>query len=439
MPAASAPTLDRARGVFDTLLVRDGAPVDLDSHVDRLVRDVEALTGAPVDRGALVDRIRAVTAGLPTARVRTVYDGTWRVTVEPITEPGEQHRTLAPRRVEGGLGAHKWADRRLVADAGGADDVLLVDTADQVLECGTANLFVVLDDRVVTPPLDGRILAGTVRARVLDLLRSHDVPVAEEAVTLSRLRRAVGAFTTSSVRGVQPVVDVVGVGTWPAGPMVRWVREHLDRPPDHPSYDVTSRDRARPSRVLVVDNYDSFTYNLAQRLRVLGAEVDVVRNDRTTVAEIAASDVSHLVISPGPGRPEDAGISVDVIRALGPTVPVLGVCLGHQCIAAAYGARVVRGHPVHGKRSLVHHDGLGAYAGLVAPFAGARYHSLVVTDPPADLRATARTGDGVLMGLRHASYPVEGVQVHPESVLTDVGDRILAAFLDQPQIPTAGS
>ncbi len=434
VPAASAPSLDRARGVFDTLLVRDGVPVDLDAHVGRLVRDVEALSGLPVDGPALAERIRADTAGLRTARVRTVYDGAWQVTVEAITEPGVQPRTLAPRRVEVGLGAHKWADRRLVADPDGADDVLLVDADDQLLECGTANVFVVLDDRVVTPPLDGRILAGTVRARVLDLLRGHDVPVAEEVVTLGQLQGAVAAFTTSSVRGVQPVVDVRGVGHWSTWAMAAWVRDHLDRPAVHPAYDVAGRDPERRARVLVVDNYDSFTYNLAQRLRVLGAEVEVARNDTTTVDEVAAAGFSHLVLSPGPGRPEDAGISVDVVRALGPTTPVLGVCLGHQCIAAAYGARVVRGHPVHGKRSLVHHDGLGAYAGLVAPFAGARYHSLVVADRPDGLRATARTGDGVLMGVRHAHHPVEGVQVHPESVLTAVGDRILAAFLDQPSL-----
>ena len=432
VPAASAPAPEHERGVFDTLLVRDGAAVDLDSHLDRLVRDVTALTGEPVDRAALAERLHAETAGVQTARVRTVFDGAWHVTVEPVTEPGVQCRTLAPRRVAAGLGAHKWADRRLVADSGGADDVLLVDAGDRVLECGTANVFVVLDDRVVTPPLDGRILAGTVRARVLALLRDHDVPVVEEPVTLTQLQQATAVFQTSSVRGVQPVVAVEGVGRWTTWEMARWVREHLDRPPVHPAYDVTGRERAWPARVLVVDNYDSFTYNLVQRLRVLGAEVEVVRNDRATVAEVAAGGFTHVVVSPGPGRPEDAGISVEVVRAVGATTPVLGVCLGHQCIATAYGGRVERGRPVHGQRSLVHHDGRGVYAGLVAPFAGARYHSLVVTDLPDVLRATAWTADSVLMGVRHARFPVEGVQVHPESVLTGPGDRILAAFLDQP-------
>jgi anthranilate synthase/aminodeoxychorismate synthase-like glutamine amidotransferase len=184
----------------------------------------------------------------------------------------------------------------------------------------------------------------------------------------------------------------------------------------------------------VLDNYDSFTYNLAQRLGTLGAEVDVVRNDRATVEELlaraGARDFSHLVVSPGPGRPEDAGISVPAVAALGGLVPVLGVCLGHQCIGQAYGASVVRsGRPVHGRRSLVHHDGRGVYAGLGAPFAAGRYHSLIVTGLPDDLLATAYTGDGVLMGLRHRTLPVEGVQLHPESILTDLGDVLLGSFL----------
>jgi anthranilate synthase/aminodeoxychorismate synthase-like glutamine amidotransferase len=184
--------------------------------------------------------------------------------------------------------------------------------------------------------------------------------------------------------------------------------------------------------IVVVDNRDSFVHNLARYARELGHETIVVRCDAVSVDDVAALGPSHIVLSPGPCTPDEAGVSVDLVRELGPSVPVLGVCLGHQCIATAYGGRVERGRPVHGKRSLVHHDGRGVYAGLVAPFAGARYHSLVATDLPDVLRSTARTADGVLMGVRHARFPVEGVQVHPESVLTALGDRILAAFLDQP-------
>jgi para-aminobenzoate synthetase/4-amino-4-deoxychorismate lyase len=192
--------------------------------------------------------------------------------------------------------------------------------------------------------------------------------------------------------------------------------------------------------VLVLDNYDSFTYNLAQRLGTLGAYVDVVRNDRATVDELMAGagdgTFTHLVVSPGPGRPEDAGVSVQAVAALGEVLPVLGVCLGHQCIGLAYGASVVRSRrPVHGRRSLVHHDGHGLYAGLAAPLAAGRYHSLVVTDLPDDLVATAYTGDGVLMGLRHRTFPVEGVQLHPESILTDLGDVLLAGFLGRAPSP----
>jgi para-aminobenzoate synthetase/4-amino-4-deoxychorismate lyase len=265
---------------------------------------------------------------------------------------------------------------------------------------------------------------------VLELLRASRIPVVERAVRVAELPSAMEVFTTSSIRGVQPVVGCAGVRSWGVGPLTAWVSERLDEPPYRPAT-PTRPDRAR---VLVLDNYDSFTYNLAQRLGTLGAEVEVVRNDHVPVEDLVAraegGDFTHLVISPGPGRPEDAGISVAAVAALGGLVPVLGVCLGHQCIGQAYGASVVRsGHPVHGRRSLVHHDGRGVYAGLGAPFAAGRYHSLVVADLPDDLVATAYTGDGVLMGLRHRALPVEGVQLHPESILTDLGETLLAAFL----------
>lgn len=186
--------------------------------------------------------------------------------------------------------------------------------------------------------------------------------------------------------------------------------------------------------VLVLDNYDSFTYNLVQYLGELGAQVSVVRNDATTVDAIAASAPERIVISPGPGRPEDAGITMAVIRELGPTTPVLGVCLGHQALGAVYGGAVVRApEPMHGKTSMIEHNGRGVFTGLAAPFLASRYHSLVVADEalPEDLEITARTQDGgIIMGLRHRRYPVHGVQFHPESILTGEGRRILRNFLE---------
>jgi anthranilate synthase component 2 len=186
--------------------------------------------------------------------------------------------------------------------------------------------------------------------------------------------------------------------------------------------------------VLVVDNYDSFTYNLVQYLGELGAEVKVVRNDAATLEEIAESGASQIVISPGPGRPEDAGVTMDTIRLVGHRTPILGVCLGHQAIGAVFGGSVVRAPvPMHGKTSMIVHDGRGVFSGLTAPFQASRYHSLVVSDvglPPV-LEVTARTEeDGIIMGLRHRSWPVHGVQFHPESILTDEGRRILRNFLE---------
>ncbi|HHC07585.1 MAG TPA: aminodeoxychorismate/anthranilate synthase component II [Actinobacteria bacterium] len=188
-------------------------------------------------------------------------------------------------------------------------------------------------------------------------------------------------------------------------------------------------------KVLVVDNYDSFTYNLVQYLGALGATPIVVRNDAIDVDEAERLDPDRVVVSPGPGRPEDAGISVEVVRRLGARVPVLGVCLGHQAIAVAYGGRVVRApRPMHGMTSEIDHDGGGVFRGLPRPFTATRYHSLCVDDLPEDLVVTARSDDGVVQGLRHRSHPVEGVQFHPESIMTDVGPRLLENFLAQSAI-----
>jgi anthranilate synthase/aminodeoxychorismate synthase-like glutamine amidotransferase len=186
--------------------------------------------------------------------------------------------------------------------------------------------------------------------------------------------------------------------------------------------------------VFVLDNYDSFTYNLVQYLGELGADVTVRRNDEVTVDEIVEMQPERIVLSPGPGRPEDAGIMMDLIRRVGEKTPVFGVCLGHQAIGAVFGGKVVRAAaPMHGKTSTIEHNSRGVFSGLTAPFDASRYHSLVVAEDglPDALEVTARThGDGVIMGLRHRTWPVHGVQFHPESILTSEGRRILRNFLE---------
>ena len=185
--------------------------------------------------------------------------------------------------------------------------------------------------------------------------------------------------------------------------------------------------------LLLIDNYDSFTYNLYQYLCELGQDVKVVRNDKTTIKKIEAMAPERIVISPGPGTPLDAGISIDAIRHFGPKLPILGVCLGHQCIGYAYGATVAgAGEIMHGKSSMIKHDGKGVFAGLPNPFKAIRYHSLAVMREglPECLEVTAETDGGIIMGLRHRKYPTEGVQFHPESIMTDVGKDLMRNFLN---------
>jgi anthranilate synthase/aminodeoxychorismate synthase-like glutamine amidotransferase len=186
--------------------------------------------------------------------------------------------------------------------------------------------------------------------------------------------------------------------------------------------------------VLVIDNYDSFTYNLVQYLGELGATVVVRRNDEATIDQLRGLGHTRVVISPGPGRPEQAGASLDVIKEFGPRMPLLGVCLGHQAIGLAFGGDVIRApRPIHGKTSTVEHTGAGVFAGLTSSFQAGRYHSLVVSEPtlPSELEVVARTkDDGLVMGLRHRTLPIHGVQFHPESVLTHEGRRILRNFLE---------
>jgi anthranilate synthase/aminodeoxychorismate synthase-like glutamine amidotransferase len=185
-------------------------------------------------------------------------------------------------------------------------------------------------------------------------------------------------------------------------------------------------------RVLVIDNYDSFTYNLVQYLGELGAELEVVRNDQAGVDELLAREPDRVVVSPGPCTPDEAGISLEVVRRFPQAgIPMLGVCLGHQALAQAFGGTVVRHLPVHGKTGVIEHDGRSVYRGLSSPLVVGRYHSLIVSEELPDcLEVTAR-GEGVVMGIRHRELPAEGVQFHPESVLTDEGMALLANFLER--------
>jgi anthranilate synthase/aminodeoxychorismate synthase-like glutamine amidotransferase len=184
--------------------------------------------------------------------------------------------------------------------------------------------------------------------------------------------------------------------------------------------------------LLLIDNYDSFTYNLYQYLSELGADVQVRRNDQVSIGEIESMSPDHIVISPGPCTPSEAGLSCQIIEACGPNTPVLGVCLGHQAIGQTYGGRVLQApEPMHGKTSLMYHGGQGVFRNLPIPFEANRYHSLIVerSTLPAELEITAETSDGLIMGIRHCTYPVEGVQFHPESIMTPIGKDLLRNFL----------
>lgn len=447
------PTVDQALGVFTTLLVVDGRPRDLAAHLARLDASVRAVYGSTLTEGLETAvarraaacgagehrlRIDAVPVGSPDAAPSVEVQVTMTTTALPDAAPAWR---LATREVVGGWGPHKWTDRAALDPPDGVDDVLLVDADGSLLETGRASLFLVLDDGVHTPPLDGRILPGTARARVLDVLARLDLPVHQRRVSVTDLASASEVFCTNALRGVVRVQSVDGWWDRPgATPTTDVVTSALAGRPVARSA-VRAQGRSRP-RVLFVDNYDSFVHNLVQYVGELGASAEVVRNDAVTVDELAGGGFTHVVLSPGPGTPGDAGICVDVVRRLGPITPVLGVCLGHQAIVEAYGGRVVRApEVVHGKASLVSHDGRGVHAGLPQPLVVARYHSLVAEESslPEELTVTSRTASGVVMGVRHRSHPVEGVQWHPESILTRHGHDLIGTFLGwSGRVPAGG-
>jgi para-aminobenzoate synthetase / 4-amino-4-deoxychorismate lyase len=496
-PAAIPPALRPrpARGVFTSLRVTGGRAPGLDRHLARLDGSTWRLFGKHLPPSLQADLASCLSNG-PSGRLRLAarpVGGPLQVTVEVIPA-GDPPETVAlrPVTIPGGLGPHKWLDRRLLAhlagEAGpGPDEQLLITDRDgEVLETDRASVFAVIDGVVHTPPAGGRLLPGVTRAAVLRIAREEGLAVRETPLRIRWLLDASEVFVTNSVQGVMPVRSLAGanpggaaparpvpagpvpagpapagpvpgrpapdgpppattVATWMAGPVTRRLQAALGRRPAGVPPPVAGPVPARwPGRVaggragggrpaiLLIDNYDSFTYNLAHLLLRQGCQVEVVRNDEICARDVAGFGPAGIVISPGPGTPADAGASIDIVRACAATIPILGICLGHQAIAAACGARITAApQPVHGQASVITHDGGGVLAGLPRRFTAARYHSLIVEEeslPPA-LVITARGPGGIPMGLRHTRHPAEGLQFHPESILTTRGPGIIRNFL----------
>jgi para-aminobenzoate synthetase/4-amino-4-deoxychorismate lyase len=444
-----------ALGVFTSLRVTAGDGRDVDRHLARLDNSTWQLFGKhlPPDLPA---ELAARLARRPSGRLRVTarpVGGPLRVTVEVIpVGPIPVAVTLHCVTIPGGLGAHKWTDRRLLADLTqaavlGPDDHLLIeDSSGDVLETDRANVFAVIDGVLHTPPADSRLLAGITRAAVLRAAERDGITTKEAPVSRRQLLEASEVFVTNSVHGVVPAWSLAdGAAVWEAWPIASRLRGVLaGRPGSAPSPapqlvsrrgpGPMSRGRAGGGRpaIVLVDNYDSFTYNLAHLLLSNECQLEVVRNDEVSARDICEFVPDGIVISPGPGFPAEAGISVDTVRACAATTPLLGICLGHQAIAAAYGARVTAApQPVHGQESPITHDGRGVLSGLPRHFHAARYHSLIVEEHslPPGLVITARGPGGIPMGLRHARHPAEGLQFHPESILTIHGGEIIRNFV----------
>jgi len=481
-PAAIPPALRPrpARGVFTSLRVTGGRAPGLDRHLARLDDSTWRLFGKHLPPSLQADLASCLSNG-PSGRLRLAarpVGGPLQVTVEviPASDPPETV-ALRPVTIAGGLGPHKWLDRRLLAhlagEAGPGPDgqLLITDLGGEVLETDRASVFAVIDGVLHTPPAGGRLLPGVTRAAVLRIAREEGLAVSETPLRTRRLLDASEVFVTNSVQGVMPVRSLAGatpggatpagpvpagptpggpapgstVATWMTGPVTRRLQAALARrpadaplpvagpvPPRWPGRVPGKRPGGVRPAIVLIDNYDSFTYNLAHLLLRQGCQVEVVRNDEICGADVAGFGPAGIVISPGPGTPADAGASIDIVRACAATIPILGICLGHQAIAAACGARITTApQPVHGQASVITHDGGGVLSGLPRRFPAARYHSLIVEEEslPPGLVITARGPGGIPMGLRHTRHPAEGLQFHPESILTTRGPGIIRNFL----------
>jgi len=447
----------QAAGVFSSLLVTGGVTRGLPDHLARLAASVQDLYGKELPASLTTDLTRCL-AGGPSGRLRITVrpvGGPLQATVEVVPVAQTPSVTLRPAIVPGGIGAHKYRDRRLLAElaaqagTSAEQQVLITDETGELLETDRANVFAVMDGVLLTPPADGRLLPGTMRAAVLRAAHGHGIRVGQKPVTLDELSQATEVFVTNAVAGVLPVTAVETVHrTWTPGPVTAALAAAMAaRQADVASTPAAGPRLARPyvsdpaprvapaagpPLVILIDNYDSFTWNLAHLLAAVGARVEVVRNDEVTPSQIIAAGPTGVVISPGPCAPAEAGISIAAVTACAQArVPLLGICLGYQAIGAAFGAKVVKApSPVHGKAFPVTHHGHGVLNGLPNPFQATRYHSLIIDEAtlPPELAVTART-DGITMAVSHRTRPIEGVQFHPESILTTHGATIIASFV----------